>query len=836
MKEEVNNTNDLKLLNKKRKNSHSKRRHSSHRRKKINQKSLIQNNIFGIKNIDYSRQKIQHFFHFNWEDDLYEKKTIKISKYIDSSLYWYIINSSYFIENNIENNIKIINSNYLGKEEYISNDKENKIENENVFVGVENNNNSHDNVLVNLDNNKKCDKSILSIISLLNFDKNGKYYPSFFDNETNKKNSFSIKKKLLLYINSINKINEKRINYLNQKARFIQKEYNSKNHIEPSKKETINLLKEEIEENYMYSKNIESLNIRMKFWDYIFKKEKSYLIKRDSKNRQYETNNVEEDEEIFNNNCYICNCGDLGQYDNLYECTQCGIKVHQECYGNKLNADPSKWKCSKCKKLSYKEAINLECFLCPCKGGAMKQTKISKESYFYQKLMKLRGKNDEENDYKNNINNTKLNSSNIKPHSDSPWIHLSCAFGNKCVKINVYDKKKNFKFDEENIIKKYNERCCYICKLSNYGPTIKCKMDDCETYFHPECARTNNYYIEKDNTNYFFYCHKHRPNRFIKFFNKLSKSYNNEIFFFGDVLECMYKLYNKYKNKEFYPSISYNEKENNDDKDNEINLLLEEDENENKFSKNKINKIKRRKKFSKNKKKFIRITNTKKEEVLTTKSIYQKDESPKKDNYKSFSKNTNNNSFNKNSHSNKKNDKSCYSSRHISHKPKRKETNINNEKYMLENNLNDNKVNSVKNNKSSESFSLTLEEKKKIFVSDLKKYLEDFFKINRIFCKKEDNGYSHPKEEVKEEFLYENLSNFTIEDFKNGKYDGDKKLNEELLKRYEDIFKDENDFNECFEKKIDESNENPEKDQIKSENISNKKDKSKGRYGKSKNK
>ena len=57
-----------------------------------------------------------------------------------------------------------------------------------------------------------------------------------------------------------------------------------------------------------------------------------------------------------------------------------------------------------------------------------------------------------------------------------------------------------------------------------------------------------------------------------------------------------------------------------------------------------------------------------------------------------------------------------------------------------------------------------------------------------------------------------------------------------MLKRYEDIFKDENDFNECFEKKIDESNENPEKDQIKSENISNKKDKSKGRYGKSKNK
>ena len=83
----------------------------------------------------------------------------------------------------------------------------------------------------------------------------------------------------------------------------------------------------------MYSKNIESLNIRMKFWDYIFKKEKSYLIKRDSKNRQYETNNVEEDEEIFNNNCYICNCGDLGQYDNLYECTQCKEGFTKTDYG-----------------------------------------------------------------------------------------------------------------------------------------------------------------------------------------------------------------------------------------------------------------------------------------------------------------------------------------------------------------------------------------------------------------------------------------------------------------------------------------------------------------------
>ena len=157
--------------------------------------------------------------------------------------------------------------------------------------------------------------------------------------------------------------------------------------------ENVELQEEEITENYMYSKNINSYLIRKKFWNYLYQKEKDFLINRESKKEENIDNQGEEVKEIFqNNNCYICNCGDLGQYDIIYECVLCGIKVHQECYGIKSNTEQKNWKCSKCKKMRYKESSNLECLLCPCKGGAMKQTRISKESDFYKNLMKIRGK------------------------------------------------------------------------------------------------------------------------------------------------------------------------------------------------------------------------------------------------------------------------------------------------------------------------------------------------------------------------------------------------------------------------------------------------------------
>ena len=157
-----------------------------------------------------------------------------------------------------------------------------------------------------------------------------------------------------------------------------------------------------------------------------------------------------EEREILLNNCYICNCGDLGQYDIIYECVVYGIKLHQEYYVINPNTEQKNWKCSKCKKMKYREAVNMECLLCPCKGGAMKQTKISKESDFYKNLMKFRGKIIEEEDKKNNNDIIKKDSSNIK-HPDHPWINLSSVFGNEDVKINMNGKKKNIKFEEINM-------------------------------------------------------------------------------------------------------------------------------------------------------------------------------------------------------------------------------------------------------------------------------------------------------------------------------------------------------------------------------------------------
>ena len=111
---DVNNLFDLKLLNKKRGKSKSRiRRNMTPVISQKEEKDLHQKSITEEKNLNISRQNIRHFFHFNWDDDLYEKESIKIGKYLTSTLYWVLIDSSYFSEENIENNVKKITDVYL---------------------------------------------------------------------------------------------------------------------------------------------------------------------------------------------------------------------------------------------------------------------------------------------------------------------------------------------------------------------------------------------------------------------------------------------------------------------------------------------------------------------------------------------------------------------------------------------------------------------------------------------------------------------------------------------------------------------------------------------------
>ena len=129
MQENIDNLSDIKLLNKKRKKSKSKRKSRSCISPKSEDNALNKINISKEKNIDIARKKIQYFFNFKWEDDSFEKETLKIAKFLDACLFWYLINSSYFSESNIDYNVKNIASKYLEKDNF-----DNNCENLNIKV------------------------------------------------------------------------------------------------------------------------------------------------------------------------------------------------------------------------------------------------------------------------------------------------------------------------------------------------------------------------------------------------------------------------------------------------------------------------------------------------------------------------------------------------------------------------------------------------------------------------------------------------------------------------------------------------------------------------------
>lgn len=828
---DANNLHDLKLLNKKRKKIKSKRNRHMHRiLPKKEERNFVKKTIFGEKNIDASKQNIRHFFHFDWDDDLYEKESIKISKYITTSLYWYLIDSSYFAEDNIESNIKSITEKFLeiGSINNLQNGTNNSERN---CINKNNNiiNKIDKTIIDNYKNKINSDKGI-TIINYLNYDQKGKYFPNVLGHEAAKGNIGTIKEYFLYYINFINRINKERMKKIIQKSEEIQAKYNSKN-INNKSKNNSKIIEDddiELEENYLNPKNQESLNIRNKYWCYLYKKEKDFLIKRELKYQEKIKNDEEKEDNFYINGCNICNIEDMGQYNYCYECIQCGIKVHQLCYRIKTNPDPKKWKCSKCKMLSYKEVNNLECLLCPVKGGAMQRAKISKEGHFYKTIMRIRKK--EEN--KNLINQETSKAYNFNNTSpDYPWVHLSCALWNKDIKIDLYDKKKNIKFDENNILAKYNS-LCYICKLNNFGPTIKCKISSCNIFCHPECARANDYYFEMEITDkitrFCFYCQNHRPNRFIIYLNKISKIFNDEIFYFSDALSYVYQLHRQFKNKDFYPMNSEQYKKYNwrldEDGDNNENIKIKKIKNKTKIKKN----FKKRPKnliYNLDKNVCINIKNNPKTDQVIINSNQENNEIKNVSHIK-----INNNETEKILSSTVENSNIITNNNQYN-------MNLTNETNSIKSNISHNCGDSIENNKLStkcETHSVSIGDQKEDFALCLVRHLREYLDKNRIVCMKDDTIYTHPKEEDKEDFYSEELKNFTLDDLKNGKYNTDKldfKGFDKSNKKFEDIYKNEEDFKGYFVKKIDNYLEENPKIEIKKIKIdfNFKKNKSRGR-------
>lgn len=259
-----------------------------------------------------------------------------------------------------------------------------------------------------------------------------------------------------------------------------------------------------------------------------------------------EINRIKNDE---NWNCFVCNNGILEDNDIFYECEKCKISVHQNCYGILTN-NSENWLCEACAIMSKEESQNLECVLCPVKGGAMKRIDLPENCQFLKNLKKLR-KNELD------LEKTKYNSVCIIPKYDSDitkakraWVHISCALWNPDLEIKESQGETHIKFVDDIPFNKFMEKC-EVCGKRGYGPTIKCNNDNCDFRCHPECGRINGYRLEIENKikngflNFNMYCFSHQPVKFGKILEKNFRNKEQKIEDFANFLRRTYKNYEK---------------------------------------------------------------------------------------------------------------------------------------------------------------------------------------------------------------------------------------------------------------------------------------------------
>ena len=256
-----------------------------------------------------------------------------------------------------------------------------------------------------------------------------------------------------------------------------------------------------------------------------------------------EINRTKNDE---NWNCFVCNNGHLDDNDIFYECEQCKISVHQNCYGI-LTDNSDNWICDACKVMTKEEAQNSECMLCPVKGGAMKQINLPVDCEFLKNLKKIR-----ENEFdfdKNNFNSIIIIPKDNIFQTDRAWVHLSCALWSPDIHIQNFVEKTDIKYVDTILYEKFMEQC-NVCGKIGYGPTIKCNKGDCNFRCHPECARINGYRLEIENKgnnllNFNLYCYNHQPVKLSKILEKFYKNKEQKVEDFAHYLKKTYRNYEK---------------------------------------------------------------------------------------------------------------------------------------------------------------------------------------------------------------------------------------------------------------------------------------------------
>lgn len=143
-------------------------------------------------------------------------------------------------------------------------------------------------------------------------------------------------------------------------------------------------------------------------------------------------------------NVFLVDPDSTSDENNIVECTQCEIKVHQCCYG--VEEFSSTWLCDFC----IVQDANQEkiCELCPKRDGALKRTTSGK------------------------------------------WVHMICALFTSQSIIN--DPITMSPIDLSAVTKRWFGFMCYICtknKKKKEGACVKCFVTKCNRYLHVSCGQ-----------------------------------------------------------------------------------------------------------------------------------------------------------------------------------------------------------------------------------------------------------------------------------------------------------------------------------------------------------
>ncbi|CAM1300920.1 PHF14 (predicted), partial [Pycnogonum litorale] len=185
--------------------------------------------------------------------------------------------------------------------------------------------------------------------------------------------------------------------------------------------------------------------------------------------------------------CCVC-LGDISEEDDeIVECDNCGISVHEGCYGisdsesyssTVSSSTTEPWFCDACKA----GKMDMTCELCPNVGGIFKETDVGR------------------------------------------WVHLVCALYIPGVAFGDVDKLSPVTLFEMPY-NKWGSKVCSLCeneRFSRTGVCISCDAGMCRTFFHVTCAQREGLLSETSQEEdiadpFFAYCKLHADKITVKF-------------------------------------------------------------------------------------------------------------------------------------------------------------------------------------------------------------------------------------------------------------------------------------------------------------------------------